>query len=1128
MTAASTLQDAGDRARAATELGRNFAVEAGAGSGKTTIIVTRVVALVEAGARLDQLAAVTFTRAAAGELRSKMVEALDATRRRSVAEGDATRAARFAEALVALDSAYVGTIHGFCARLLRERPVEAGLDPDFREVEGAEWTGWVREWLRVRLDALAAEGDGTLAELRALRVSDEVLTEAFATMVDEADVTFDAALGALPDAAAVQSALQRVVQLIETTCLPHIPAAAGPRGRDKCQRALLGFCSAARRAAALPDPAERLRAALFVLERHMPGEWAAADALRTPQEQIEKKLGDVTGNRWTALTKQAVLALRARIAEQLVGAVVLVDQLRAYRHALAMALLVEARTAFADERRREGRLGFADLLVRTAALLRTQAAARAALGMRFARLIVDEFQDTDPVQAEICFLLAAPNDPETDWRRVHPEPGRLFVVGDPKQSIYRFRRADLAVYTLACARLRETGGAHLRFTSNFRSVPAIGACVDAHFRDVFASPTAHDAREAGAGALQASFAPLATVRADVEHGGVTVRVHEVGGAKRGAVREDAEDSGRAIAAQLALAGSAPAALLPSDVLVLAPRQRDVRSAAQALAKLGVPVAVQSLGDADAPELRELLLIVEALSAPTDATLVVAALMGPAAGASLNELHLARASGCTFTITTPPAEPVQGDVALGLLRLHRWWLAAALVPTDVLLARVLDETGLFAWAASGALGATRVGTLLALIDRVRETGRNMARACELLRARHERDTFEPRPLTGARGAVRVMTVHGAKGLEARLVHVTGPSEDSETRKPPRSVVRRGTSANTEGVVPLRRRGELIGAPPEWNALVEHDAQQLLDERARLRYVAATRARDTLRFSLVRKVPKGGPPRWLETFAGPFRPELIDQGLARELAPALPITPVLLPLDARPAPRLDLVRTPSFSASSVTERSGAGPRTPRHADLADALAVAALGGADADAVSPVPVPQQGASAGERAALGWGRTAHAAIEAVLRGRSGAGLERYLDAMVAVRHADDAPEVRRDVRAQLTRMLAAVRRTPEWQRLTADPTTVATELATLAADVDADGRTLVESGVVDAVCRDAAGWYVVDWKTTGRAAFEASFAAYHRQVVSYATRLAERVPDARDTAVVQLTSAAMPGAGE
>src|SRR6185295_16758040 len=120
---------------------------------------------------------------------------------------------------------------------------------------------------------------------------------------------------------------------------------------------------------------------------------------------------------------------------------------------------------------RAGCLDFLDLLIRARDLIREDDAARAELQRRFTRVFVDEFQDTDPLQAEILLLLTADDPRERDWRQVRPLPGKLFLVGDPKQSIYRFRRADVRVYHDVCQQLRRHDARHLTLTTSFRGTP---------------------------------------------------------------------------------------------------------------------------------------------------------------------------------------------------------------------------------------------------------------------------------------------------------------------------------------------------------------------------------------------------------------------------------------------------------------------------------------------------------------------------------------------------------------------------------------------------------------------------------------------------------------------------------
>ena len=142
---------------------------------------------------------------------------------------------------------------------------------------------------------------------------------------------------------------------------------------------------------------------------------------------------------------QARVTLKARL-----------DQFRMTTDADLAALLQRdlrgAIDRYDEIKARAGALDFLDLLLGARDLVRDNAQVRRGFQRRFKRIFVDEFQDTDPLQAEILLLLAADDDEETDWRRARPRPGTLFLVGDPKQSIYRFRRADVGIYREVCER----------------------------------------------------------------------------------------------------------------------------------------------------------------------------------------------------------------------------------------------------------------------------------------------------------------------------------------------------------------------------------------------------------------------------------------------------------------------------------------------------------------------------------------------------------------------------------------------------------------------------------------------------------------------------------------------------
>src|SRR4029078_2715189 len=154
---------------------------------------------------------------------------------------------------------------------------------------------------------------------------------------------------------------------------------------------------------------------------------------------------------------------------------------------------------------REGALDFLSLLLLARDLVRDNIDVRRHFQKRFTRIFVDEFQDTDPLQAELLLLLAADDPMEVRWQHVTPAPGKLFIVGDPKQSIYRFRRADVQVYQHVCRQLVEAGATFVELRKSFRSVPNIQRVVNAAFEPVM------DGDEQ---ARQARYVPLETSRVD--------------------------------------------------------------------------------------------------------------------------------------------------------------------------------------------------------------------------------------------------------------------------------------------------------------------------------------------------------------------------------------------------------------------------------------------------------------------------------------------------------------------------------------------------------------------------------------------------------------------------------------
>jgi ATP-dependent helicase/nuclease subunit A len=1035
------------RQRILHDLDTNFLVEAGAGSGKTTSLVGRMLALVRRGVAVERIAAVTFTRKAAGELRERFQVELELA-------AATTPDPLLDTALRDLDNSFLGTIHAFCGRLLRERALEAGLVPTFEELDPEQFTLLQTEFWGHWLERCRLQDDSSLARLAGLGIPPAQLTEGFNQLVQNPDVSFSANETPAPDHRACRTQLDHLLAEADK----QMPAEEPEAGWDALQ-GLVRWIQYLMSVDGLDTAA------------------GFGEALAGITETACKP----TQNRWGETTEErrAAKALGLAWEEFRAGAVKeYLGQWYAHRYAPALGFLESAARAFSDERVRRGLLGFQDLLSHAARLLRESDSARLALGRRYERLLVDEFQDTDPIQAEVCLLLASDPSEGNDWRKVAPRPGSLFVVGDPKQSIYRFRRADLETYRAVQEQLARSGEV-LHLTQNFRSTKPIEKFVNAHFEAAFPATPA-----AAAAAGQAAFAPMQTERPAGKSDGIywyPVSMGDQSVGRASVLSVEAPRLARWIADRIASGERKP-----EDFMVLTYQTAAVRPLAEALALRNVPVETSGADIPEERELGDLLLTLRLLADPGNPVLVVAVLEGLFFGLSPADLFEAREAGIEFTVVQPPArEDIAVGVALGKLR--SWLESARRLPPDLVLERILDETGLLLYAAGLPLGDARAGLFVHLLGAVRraaDAGSGDLRAAIAVIESHLASPDTTASLRPGRGrAVRVMNLHKAKGLEAEVVVLACPS-DLATYAPGIHV--RRDQRGAIGFLSISdSKGNVVARPVDWEKLEEREVAFLASEQERLRYVAATRARSELVVSRLDKMNKDGPKADRSMWA-PLAAVLNGQGKKLDLRPDVPPGRAVLESAAVEA---------ALAAANVEQRL-------LHAAVLSETATSVTRSTKEVREEALELEAPRTRGGDGKA--WGSAVHRAIEAMGRGRSGEGLKRFVR---AVARDEGLGITEAEIVAAGERLLGVLERVqalPEWQALAAAPER-RFEWRVARVTEAAEGRLLTE-GVIDAAALVDGSWQVFDWKTDADGAgWESRRQGYEAQVARYAEILFE-----------------------
>ena len=876
-----SLPDEDARRRASIELGRNFIVEAGAGTGKTRLLVDRIENLVASGAvPLRNVVAITFTEKAAAELRVQIRLRIE-----SRLGGTHPAAALFQAALEDLEIAPVSTIHAFAADLLRERPVEAGVDPGFAVADELTASllrteAW-DHWLELQKDA----GQRALRDAIDLGVSLKQLRALGDALLRHRDIMEHGMEQGSPpgDPLAWLASADPIIR----GCIARI----GTDCRDLSDNAVADL--------------RALEQTLDVFAR-----LSETEVRRGVLSGLKLKISGNQG-KWA---KGVLADIKQRLAA-------LNDELQALRsahgHYLAAGAVNWLRGYTAEYqalKAREGILDFDDLLLAARNLLRDRPDVRTYFQSRFGAILVDEFQDTDPLQAEIIFVLAEDGAQAAAWDQVRLRPGKLFLVGDPKQSIYAFRRADIETYELAKEVLLRSGEL-LYITANFRSVEPVIDAVNQTFQGKMRRPVD--------GAYQPDYVALAPCPAtrSSDTPMLTLLYPNYTGAEDADVvllrRQEAEtlaaflrqaiDGGRWHIGDTRRPGRF------GNVALLFRGMGDVPAYEEAFRQYDIPYRVTSSRTYyKREEIGWLLNILHAVEHPTDPVAVWGALRSPVLGCSDREVYqYVVEGGGSLDYRYATASGV-GSIATAFEILRELHDARLRMSVPRLVERVLERTHAMATFLLTPQGEQRVANLTKLISLARaleESGLLTFRAfVHWLRDMEEQavDGAESPTVEEGDDVVRIMSIHAAKGLEFPIVVIPD--------------LGRAPGGGVDHLLIQRARGATaayLGKVGDWpvqtsdyDMFKTQHANRETAERLRVFYVAMTRARDGLVIPVFPKPATGSMQEDLQGDIPPV-PEfgtthnawLLVDGQQAPRAPGGPV-PVRLHLPHGPTPEGDV--------------------------------------------------------------------------------------------------------------------------------------------------------------------------------------------------------------------------------
>jgi ATP-dependent helicase/nuclease subunit A len=794
------------------ELQTNFLVEAGAGSGKTTSLVERMVNLIITGtAEIEEIVAITFTRKAADELKVRFQSKLEQAWKK---ENNLDSKFRLSVALQNIERCFLGTVHSFCAKLLRERPIEANLDLTFKELEETDDLELLEETWQIFLQNVMDEKPYLFDRINELGISVDQILPWVENLKEYSDVQWITESVTKPN---LTDDFQSFMKLLKEA-KKAIPEEEPARGYDSLQKAIL---MAIQKERLMDVKKDKNIISIF--------------------ELFNKSLKP-TLNRWQ--TKEDAKFYEEKITAFLeVSIKPLILKWKEYCHPMIVHFVQEALSGYEALKKERSLLNFQDLMMHTSELLKKNPEVRRYFQEKYRFLLVDEYQDTDPIQAEIMFYLTSVDCDEQIWTRCTPKAGSLFVVGDPKQAIYRFRRADIDTYNRVKQLMEEHDGEVLQLITNFRSVNTITEKLNTVFEKHLPKvETVH----------QASYRPLIAHHIDEGEAFTGIKRLTVPAdfsKKEEVILKDAENIAITIQSLLKKGYRA------KDFMVLTRYNDGVAVYAKMIEDLSIPVSISGevvLGETR--EFQDLWILLKSFLDPTDEVSFVAVLRGIFFGISDQELYEWKEKKGRFSIYSDIPDDLSPSIkdkfnsSLTILKLCQQKIRQ-LSPTAAIEV-IMEIVGFYPLLLKNGRNKRSYKSLLQMLEALRKQEAAGNTTYKQIIESFTKLLFEKSAVANMEeeaDAVRVMNVHKAKGLEAPIVFLAHPAKQVNPESFLSQHIKREDYSSKGYFTFTVKNGfqnKEIAVPVNWETYKAEELVYLTEEELRIIYVAATRAEKAL--------------------------------------------------------------------------------------------------------------------------------------------------------------------------------------------------------------------------------------------------------------------------------------------